>query len=226
MCPFYGFTRGTKSLPVPSPLLGSLLAEIDDLTELKCTLRFLWHSAQVPGSPKWVHEATLLTDAVLAQALGDRDAIQAGLDAAVARGTLVRGGGRYLLHTPENERAAFKAVPTPPPRGVDEPIAPPIANVYTLYEANIGLLTPMVAEQLRDAEETYPLEWLEAAIRQAAERNVRSWRYVSVILERWANEGRGGGSHLGVRGERHPEALTAAEYIKRFGLPSKSGKDK
>lgn len=227
MSPFEGFAKGTKSLPVPSPLLGSLLAEIDDVAELKCTLRFLWHQAQVAGSPKWVHETTLLADAILTQALGTQDAIRDALDAAVARGTLVKGGGRYLLRTPENERAASKTDPAPA-GVVDEPVVRRTSNVYALYEANIGLLTPMVADQLRDAEKTYPLEWIEAAIREAAERNVRNWRYVSAILERWANDGRGSGQQATGRGrgERHPEALTAAEYIKRFGLPSKSGKGK
>lgn len=225
MCPFDGFAPGTKFLPVPSPLLGSLLAEIDDMAELKCTLRFLWHAAQVPGSPKWVHEATLLGDQVLLQALGNAEAIREGLAAAVSRGTLVRGGDRFLLRTPENERAAYKAVPMPMPVG--EFVAPNKGNVYALYEANIGLLTPMVADQLRDAEETYPLEWIEAAIREAVDRNVRNWRYVQAILERWATEGPSttpGGDWRGNRQSRsrQPETMTAAEYIKQFGLPKKN----
>ena len=29
-------------------------------------------------------------------------------------------------------------------------------NIFTMYEENIGLLTPMIAEELRDAEKTYP----------------------------------------------------------------------
>jgi hypothetical protein len=44
----------------------------------------------------------------------------------------------------------------------------------------------------------YPAEWLEAAFREAAAQNARSWRYVSRILERWAIEGR---SHAKVRGD-------------------------
>lgn len=223
MSAFEGFTRGTKSLPVPSPLLGSLLAEIDDVAELKCTLRFLWHAAQVPGSPKWVPEATLLADSILNQALGSRGAIANGLASAIERGILVEGGGRYLLRTPENELAAHRAVPAPDRDPAPEPIATKGSNVYTLYEANIGLLTPMVADQLRDAEQTYPLEWIEAAIREAAERNVRNWRYVSAILERWTTEGPNtgpgtdGDRRTGKRGEprRDPETASAAEYLRK-----------
>ena len=79
---FDGFTRGTKLLPVPSPLLGSLLADIDDVAELKCTLRMLWYTAQVAGAPKWVDEAVLVADDVLNRALGSPDTIRAGLRAA------------------------------------------------------------------------------------------------------------------------------------------------
>ena len=48
------FPPGMKWLPAPSPVLSSLLEEIDSLAELKCTLRFLWYAAQTPGFPKTV----------------------------------------------------------------------------------------------------------------------------------------------------------------------------
>jgi DNA replication protein len=59
-----------------------------------------------------------------------------------------------------------------------------------LYEQNIGPLTPLLAEELMDAERTYPASWLEDAFREAVELNKRSWRYVQRILERWAAEGK------------------------------------
>ncbi len=229
---FEGFPPGTKSLPVPSPLLGSLLAEIDDVAELKCTLRFLWYAAQTSGSPKWVDESALLSDGVLNEALGSQDEIRRGVAAAIERGTLVGAGGRLLIATPENQRTAAKAHSLEPasnvsPEPAREPAAREAPNVYALYEANIGLLTQMVADQLRDAEATYPLEWIEAAIREGTERNVRNWRYVSAILERWSAEGRQPGQGRqtetgnGKRGEggKRSETLTAAEYVKRFGMP-------
>jgi DnaD/phage-associated family protein len=65
--------------------------------------------------------------------------------------------------------------------------------IFVLYEQNIGLLTPMIADELRDAEKTYPAEWIEDAMQEAVHLNKRSWRYVRRILERWRVEGRGGG---------------------------------
>jgi DnaD/phage-associated family protein len=63
-------------------------------------------------------------------------------------------------------------------------------NIFVLYEQNIGLLTPLIAEELRDAEKTYPADWVEEAFRIAVEHNARHWRYVRSILERWATEGK------------------------------------
>ena len=211
-----GFEAGVRSLPVPAPLLGSLLAEIDDVAELKCTLRFLWHAAQVRGAPKAVPAATLEADGVLAAALGSLDEVRRGLALALSRGTLIEASGRLLLNTPENRRRAAR-LPPPASSAPAEPVPVERPSVFALYESNVGMLTPMVAEQLREAEGTYPAEWVEAAIREAAERNARSWRYIATILERWASEGRGRKEH-GKPG-RHTDAATAADLVRRRRLP-------
>ncbi len=62
-------------------------------------------------------------------------------------------------------------------------------NVFSLYERHIGPLTPMVAEQLRDAERSYPRSWLERAFEQASEYNRHSWKYVEAILSEWERSG-------------------------------------
>ncbi|HEX9013249.1 MAG TPA: DnaD domain protein, partial [Anaerolineaceae bacterium] len=53
---------------------------------------------------------------------------------------------------------------------------------FTLYEQNNGPLTPKIVETLREAEQEYPQEWIEEAVRAAVESNVRRWRYVEAIL--------------------------------------------
>ena len=63
-------------------------------------------------------------------------------------------------------------------------------GIFALYESLVGTLAPLIADELTEAERLYPAEWLEAAFREAAAQNARSWRYVSRILERWAIEGR------------------------------------
>ena len=208
---FPGFGPAVKRLPVPAPLLASLLADIADCAELKCTLRFLWHEAQQSGAPKRVPASALRTDGVLLEALGSEDEIERGIALAVERGTLVETGDWLLLRTPQNERAAERFTPAPSPTAVGRPSERP--NIFQLYEENIGMLTPLVADELRAAEEEYPAGWVEAAIREAAAGNVRSWRYIEAILERWKREGRG--TRSSGKPGRHSEALTAAELLER-----------
>ena len=66
-------------------------------------------------------------------------------------------------------------------------------NIFVLYEQNIGLLTPMIAEQLKDAEKLYPASWIEEAFRIAVNMNKRRWGYISSTLERWSTEGKDSG---------------------------------
>ncbi|HEV2661881.1 MAG TPA: DnaD domain protein [Ktedonobacteraceae bacterium] len=63
-------------------------------------------------------------------------------------------------------------------------------NIFTLFEQNIGLLGTAIVEEMKDALDTYPEEWIEAAIREAAIHNKRSWSYIRAILRRWETEGR------------------------------------
>jgi DnaD/phage-associated family protein len=79
--------------------------------------------------------------------------------------------------------------------GRDVPIALIVErpNIFSLYEQNIGPLTPMIGDQLQEAERDYPAEWIEEAIQQAVKRNKRSWRYIEAILKRWQAEGKNDG---------------------------------
>ena len=66
-------------------------------------------------------------------------------------------------------------------------------SIFALYEQNIGLLTPMIAEELKEAEKLYPVSWIEEAFKEAVSLNKRNWRYIARILERWASEGKESG---------------------------------
>jgi DnaD/phage-associated family protein len=69
-------------------------------------------------------------------------------------------------------------------------LIPQAPNIYHLYEENIGPLTPMIADTLQEAEQSYPYVWIEEAVRIAVENNVRRWTYVEAILKRWQEGGR------------------------------------
>jgi DNA replication protein len=150
--------------------------------------------------------------------------LRAALELAFARGTLLRVRVRvdgeivswYFFNTPRSQRAVERllAGETSPeylldlegpagaaPREGDPAARQPLLveverpNIFTLYEQNVGLILPLLAEELKDAAERYPAAWLEAAFREAVQQNKRSWSYIRAILKRWESEGKGGQPH-------------------------------
>jgi DNA replication protein len=207
---FSGFPSGAVvATPIPNVFFSEVLPEISSLVELKVTLQVLRLLATKRGYPRYVTVADLLADAAVAAGLGagGSAALVDGLALAVGRGTLLRldvegvesDGARrdlYFANGPLGRRAIAairegeirigESVASPEPASVRGERA----NIYALYEQNIGVLTPLLAEELADAERLYPADWLEASVRQAVGYNRRSWKYVQRILERWAVEGR------------------------------------
>ena len=209
--PYEGFPRKVRQVPVPAPLLGSLLERIDDLAELKCALRVISLLSEKRGYPRFLTLREIQADEILARALPDSgkdkspDLIEKALGRAVKRGTLsfvVMGAGRkrqpvFGLNTESDRAALARLANQPPPDGVNdyEPAAAPAErpNIFEMYEQNIGLLSPIISDQLREAEAMYHEDWIADAFNEAVANNKRSWRYISTILERWEREGRGYG---------------------------------
>jgi len=97
--------------------------------------------------------------------------------------------------------------------------APPLErpNIFKLYEENIGPLTPLIADMLKEAEELYRAEWLEEALTIAVKNNKRNWRYVEAILKRWKEEGKNGKKdqqNSGAGSERYTDSQFS-EFLKR-----------
>ena len=57
------------------------------------------------------------------------------------------------------------------------------SNIFTLYEQNIGILTPIISEKLKAAEKDYPPDWFPWAFGQAVSNNARSWAYIDACLK-------------------------------------------
>ena len=208
---YTGFPRGVRYVPVPAPLLDSLLEKIDDLVELKCTLRAISILHSKKGYPRFVSLEELQADRSLSRGLDTvQDAaailIERGMSKAVSRGTMAvvsvdqHGVQAHLftLNTKFNRDALSKISQDKfdknkvlASQSWERPVDTP--NIFGLYEQNIGLLSPIIADELREAEELYPSIWITEAIEEAVKQNVRNWRYISRILERWENEGRSHG---------------------------------
>ena len=201
-----------RRIPIPAAALSQWLADIDDLAELKVTLRALALLAEEPrrrSVPPSIALEDLLDDPVLAEAQlsGVENYSLNGLAAAVGRGTLaaIRDAGamRVLLNDEGCQRylqtggvTSLTANDLTGPAGTNasEPLPQPTptgearANIFALYEQHIGPYGHSIAEQLRVAEEEYPADWIAEAIAVAAERNARSWRYIDAVLRGWKQE--------------------------------------
>ena len=118
----------------------------------------------------------------------------------------------FVLNNDAGRRtlSRLKETGTAPSADLDAAEAPPRAreklNIFALYEDTIGMLSPIVAERLKEAEQRYPPGWVREAFEIAALENKRSWQYVSAILARWGSEGKGnwtGGSKDDGKSGRH-----------------------
>jgi DnaD/phage-associated family protein len=85
-------------------------------------------------------------------------------------------------------------------------------NIFALYEQNIGIITPMIAEELNEAERLYPPQWVDEAFKEAVKMNKRSWKYIARILERWASEGKEGGEYRKSAKEGGPNKYIRGKY--------------
>lgn len=215
---FNGFPDGkNKPLSLPGLFFSELLPLIDHLGEMKVTLYCFWAMHQQEDEFRYVRFSEVLADRIFmdgikANGITAEAALRDSFERAVARGTLLhallviknQSDDLYFINT-EKGRKALEALekgdwlPGDQKRPIELIIERP--NLFVLYEQNIGAITPLIADQLRDAEQEYPAEWLTEAIQIAVNNNARSLRYILRILEQWATKGK---QRHGVAG-RNPE---------------------
>jgi DnaD/phage-associated family protein len=234
---FSGFPRDTLYTPTPDPLFGPLLEDIQDMAELKVALRGIWLLHHKRQGPRTVSLDEFLTDTVLLRGLepeGSADSaveeIRRGLRLAVRRGVFLVHGGNpdeavFALNNDSGRRALARLKETGASgsanSGADEAPAKPREklNIFALYEDTIGMLSPIVAERLKEAEQRYPPGWIREAFEIAALENKRSWQYVAAILARWGSEGKGnwaGGSKDDGKPGRHSPQNQRGKYSKDY----------
>lgn len=250
---FEGFPSKVLCTPIPDPVINSLLETITDLAELKVVLRGIFLSHQQKSFPPAVPVEALLSDGVLIRGLSDAEsnphsAILRGLQSAVYRNIFklfnieTSGVARsmFLLNTDSSRRwlSGNKDViilnKLPEAISINENVSPypklQKSNIFVLYEDNIGTISPMLAEELKLAEQEYNYDWVQEAFQIAVNQNKRNWGYISAILRRWATEGRDDkreyGKSRGYTQENNPGKYIE-EYQRRRGrLPWEQSGDK
>lgn len=202
---FQGFEEGKKKFSaLPDQFFSELLPAIDDLNELKVTIYLLWSAYRLGDFGAAFRLQDILLDEQFTRGLevGSQNLQQVlsqCLQRAAARGSLIEaadqpaGGPAYFINSPRGRAAAELFRQGQPVNPAAKPTLESLQpNLFQLYEENIGPLTPIIADTLRDAQATYPPGWIEEALQLAVKNNVRRWKYVEGILKRWQEEGKDG----------------------------------
>jgi DnaD/phage-associated family protein len=192
-----------SGLSEPDIFFSHIMPRIQDVAELKVILSVFYLLHHKRGYPRFATYGELLSHSALVTEMSE-EALRGALDSAVEHGAILHltldvGGtsqDAYFANTGCDKEAIGKIRLGKLPIGEaipEETAKSP--NIFALYEQNIGMLTPMIAEDLREAEKLYPSQWIQDAFKEAVTLNKRNWRYIARILERWATEGRDSGEN-------------------------------
>ena len=196
--------RKTGSVFLPDSFFTQVMPRIQNLVELKvvlCVAHMILRK-QPPGTHRSEVSVTYSElKAEISRLLPDlsQEALRQALDSAVEHGALSR--------STSNINEVFEDVYSL----TIESGETPAANIFTLYEDNIGMLTPMISEELKEAENLYPINWIQDAIKEAVSLNKRNIRYIIRILENWSVEGRSDGTY-----KRDSKKDDPDKYIKKL----------
>ena len=228
---FSGFPAKMQFTPLPNFFFSTLLPQISDIAELKTTLHILGTLYRKRGYPRFITYRELLNNTSLMRSLKEAakppdEVLRQALEMATRRGTILhivldRDGvpeDVYFLNTDSDRQIVAKiqngelslvGLKTGGQSSIETEEQP---DIFTLYEQNIGMLTPMIAEELREAEKLYPVAWIKDAIREAVSLNKRNWRYIARILERWSSEGKDSGAYKRELKKTEPDKYIKGKY--------------
>jgi DnaD/phage-associated family protein len=228
---FSGFTKRSQFTPIPNAFFSQLMPKIDSLGELKISLYIIASLYKKRGYPRFVSYSELTKNSALLGSFGhvgmpSEKYLKDALNKTVERGVIIsltldiegKSEDIYFLNSEAGRKTmeAIKSGDIELPEMVvmkeSSTGAEQMPNIFTLYEDNIGLLTPLISEELKEAEKLYPVEWMEDAIKEAASLNKRNWRYISRILERWSTEGRIDGAHRRDSKKEDPDKYVKGKY--------------
>jgi len=228
---FTGFPAKMQFTPVPNFFFSNLLPQISDIAELKTTLHILSLFYRKRGFPRFTTYRELLTNKSLMSGLNQgevppEEVLHRALEMATQRGTILHIAldkegmpeDVYFLNNKANREAIAKIqngeihLSGLKIRGQAYIETEKQPDIFTVYEENIGMLTPIIADELREAEKLYPITWINEAIKEAVTQNKRKWSYISAILERWSSEGKSDGTYKRDFKKTDPDKYIKGKY--------------
>jgi DnaD/phage-associated family protein len=196
--------RETDFISLPDSFFTQVMTKIQDLAELKVVMYVAYLILRKPDRPHpdiiGVTSKELKVESCRLSAKLGEETLRQALDSAVEHGA--------LSHSTLNINGMLEDVYS---LNIDSR-QPPTINVFALYEQNIGMITPMIAEELKEAEKLYPPQWIEEAFKIAVTLNKRSWKYIARILERWASEGKDSGEYKRDLKKDDPDKYIKGKY--------------
>ena len=226
MKPFEGFPIRMEFTPIPRVFIQQVLPVIDDADQIKILLaafNLIYQkkgNLRYAGLNEWRKPAALmgLSRGDDASSDGLKKLLSDAVDRSILLAVDITGSYTsdtlYFVNGPaerdivEQIRSGKITIEGSVPEDILVS-GTTLPDVFSLYENNIGQLTPMIADELKDALNTYREEWIREAIREAVNLNKRNWRYISRILERWVTEGKKDGTY-----SRHSQATDPDKFIK------------
>ena len=199
---FAGFPEdNTAFVRLPMIFFTQLFSQMDDLAQLRLLLYMFWHSEQQSGTVRYFRLIDFTSDPTLMEMMSNENGLRSALAGLVDLNVVLESEldwmdeVYYFINTPQG-RAAVQAIQNGAWQDFSQDrqainLVDESPNIFELYEKNIGVITPMMAEILKEDEATYPAYWIREAIQIAVTRNVRTWKYVQAILKRWQTEGFG-----------------------------------
>jgi DnaD/phage-associated family protein len=205
---FNGFkSNRDQNTSIPHEFFSEILPNINNLYELKTILYILWFIENNDLEYPFITIEQLKNDELYLSGLGSHKTDQLkhlheSIKQAVDDGILIDPNQEnaitkidcYFLNGPKGQEAIellIKGVLKIEP-GVDNSfrLTKVKPNIFQIYEENIGIITPVIANALIDLEKEYPINWIEEAMKEAIKSNIRKLRYIEAILKNWKEEGR------------------------------------
>jgi DNA replication protein len=210
---FKGFPARMQFTPVPNLVFSALLPGITNINELKVLLHIFEIIYPKKGVLRFISHNELLNQASLANDLKDPSGkiLHEALESLTQKGVILylplkkpdKTEDIYFLNNEANRlviagiQSGEIVLPELKYEKVIQPGPVEPSDIFTLYEQNIGMLTPLIADELKESGKQYPEAWIKEAIKIAVSSNKRNWRYIARILEHWSAEGKDDGTYRG-----------------------------
>lgn len=187
----FGSTR------VPNAVLSTVLNEVEEPETVKLILRAVWLLERQRGFPASITVNELQHDRVLIRVFKSKERFDAALNQSLNMGVLIKfelnNTDALMLNTVSATRQVEHVKDTQSENidddGWDSVGSEMPEDAFRAYEENIGVLSPMIRENITAALQDFSDEDMIEAIKIAVDNESRSWSYIAGVLRKWARDG-------------------------------------